>query len=180
MTCKKCKTTIFSQYSGHFVSCDCRSCMIDQTKYYARYIGNPKYYYLVEKVEYYDIIDWWYKYCPIIWDKGIHTLSKMNFKNTCSHLNYPFITEFNKSKYLYQFMLQVTQNRFSCYTTDNKYFVYVTVEKNSEEKYLIKIAGVDDSMFYKIVNTIEDVELEIKILTIFSDTVIKNEKGWLN
>ncbi len=181
MVCKNCNTTIYSQYSGHFVACTCRHCMIDQTNYYARYIGDPKQYTVIDKIEYYDIIDWWYKYCSIKWDNSLKSISNMNFNNTCCHLNYPFILENKTPKYLYQFMLQVTQDKYCCYKTDdNKYFVYVTVCKIDDKKFKFTLAGCDDSIYTKHVSSLAKVVDTIKSLTTFSEFAITPELGWFH
>lgn len=38
--CAKCKDIIWSKTSGEFTSCKCGAISVDQTEYYARYIGN--------------------------------------------------------------------------------------------------------------------------------------------
>lgn len=38
--CAKCNDVIFSKYEGEFVSCKCGAISVDQTRHYARYIGN--------------------------------------------------------------------------------------------------------------------------------------------
>jgi len=40
--CAKCGDKIYSKYQGHFVSCKCGAISVDQTKYYARYLGERK------------------------------------------------------------------------------------------------------------------------------------------
>jgi hypothetical protein len=40
--CNKCGDKIHSKYPGQFVSCKCGAISVDQTQYYARYIGDPK------------------------------------------------------------------------------------------------------------------------------------------
>jgi len=40
--CNKCGDKIHSKYSGEFVTCKCGAISVDQTRYYSRYIGDPK------------------------------------------------------------------------------------------------------------------------------------------
>ena len=42
VTCRKCGTTIRSDYPGEFVWCKCKAIAVDQTRYYSRYIGDPR------------------------------------------------------------------------------------------------------------------------------------------
>ena len=39
--CYICSDLIYSRYSGHWVSCRCGACFIDQTMYYSRIGGYP-------------------------------------------------------------------------------------------------------------------------------------------
>ena len=38
--CAKCLSIIYSTYQGEFVTCKCGAISVDQTKHYARHIGN--------------------------------------------------------------------------------------------------------------------------------------------
>lgn len=38
--CKKCKDEIYSRWDGEFVRCKCGAIAVDQTPYYARWIGD--------------------------------------------------------------------------------------------------------------------------------------------
>lgn len=49
--CKLCCSTIYSRYSGEYVSCKCGKIAIDQTKHYARFIGNKDDYEVVKQEE---------------------------------------------------------------------------------------------------------------------------------
>ena len=40
--CAKCGDVIYSHYNGEFRSCKCGAIAVDQTRYYARYIGNKE------------------------------------------------------------------------------------------------------------------------------------------
>lgn len=39
--CKKCNDIIEGDKKGTFIQCKCKSCYIDETKYYVRVGGNP-------------------------------------------------------------------------------------------------------------------------------------------
>ena len=47
--CRKCKDIIWSKYEGEFVTCECGTISVDQTKYYSRYIGNIEDFVEVER-----------------------------------------------------------------------------------------------------------------------------------
>lgn len=38
--CLKCHSVFWSDWEGHFVSCECGACFCDQTPYYSRYGGD--------------------------------------------------------------------------------------------------------------------------------------------
>lgn len=40
--CKLCEDIIWSAYSGEYKECKCGAIAVDQTAYYARYIGKPE------------------------------------------------------------------------------------------------------------------------------------------
>jgi len=47
--CNKCCDTIWSRYSGEYVSCKCGAIAVDQTEFYTRMIGNEGDYLVVNK-----------------------------------------------------------------------------------------------------------------------------------
>lgn len=40
--CKKCGDIVEGDKKGHLITCSCESCMIDETPYYYRIIGDRK------------------------------------------------------------------------------------------------------------------------------------------
>lgn len=40
--CKLCNTIIEGDKKGHLIWCKCKSCAIDETKYYCRVLGNQE------------------------------------------------------------------------------------------------------------------------------------------
>lgn len=41
--CSHCKTILWSDHEGEYVTCECGDCFCDQTKYYGRYGGDNLY-----------------------------------------------------------------------------------------------------------------------------------------
>lgn len=49
LLCKKCNDIIEGDGKGTYIQCECKSCAIDETPWYCRFIGNPKNYVEVQE-----------------------------------------------------------------------------------------------------------------------------------
>lgn len=190
LTCRKCGDTIYSKWSGHFVSCKCKSCMIDQTEYYARQLGDPKDYYTTT-ITTILIEEWWDKHYGVEWRNGTVTPNELT-----NSLNYPYpmlikdgkLIRNGDSAYIHQFMLQVTDKNMIPYYVNDNFYVYLTVELRTDltddideptKPYAIRVAGVDDCSFTKYVTTEAEVNDELSVLKLFSNVHIGKDKEWL-
>lgn len=189
MTCKLCYETIYSRWSGEFVSCKCRSCMIDQSHYMSRYLGDPENY-IITLPTITPIEEWWDKYYGVDWRQG---LLPQKINSVCKHANYPFQLQTNvldngfyqlnkKQPFIHQYMLKVIDKCFSPYVLINdegkeEYYAYVSVQKYNR-RYYISVAGCDDCSYTKKVKTLDDVLFEIKALHLLSQAYITTENKW--